>query len=251
MNITYDFHIHSALSPCADDDMTPANIMGMAYLNQLDAVAITDHQSCRNLQAAYQCSAALRKEYGKAPILLPGMEVECSEGFHFLAYFPSIEKGLAFEETLTKTRLLIPNRVDIFGRQLLFDENDSLVGEEPLLLLTASSLSFDVLEASIRQLGGLAVPAHIDRESYSILASLGAIPPEYDGKILELSKDCKQEVFLKTHPELKPFTFISSSDAHHLDKIADPGQSINLPLASKENLSAQILLEALQEKSYK
>ena len=30
-----DLHIHSCLSPCADNEMTPANIAGMAMLNGL------------------------------------------------------------------------------------------------------------------------------------------------------------------------------------------------------------------------
>ena len=28
----YDLHVHSCLSPCGDDDMTPANIAGMAVI---------------------------------------------------------------------------------------------------------------------------------------------------------------------------------------------------------------------------
>ena len=35
----YDFHIHSCLSPCADDDMTPGNIAGMATLKGLNILA--------------------------------------------------------------------------------------------------------------------------------------------------------------------------------------------------------------------
>ena len=38
MNLAYDLHIHSCLSPCGDDDMTPANIAGMAALKGLDVV---------------------------------------------------------------------------------------------------------------------------------------------------------------------------------------------------------------------
>ena len=34
-----DLHIHSCLSPCSDDDMTPANICGMAHIKGLQAIA--------------------------------------------------------------------------------------------------------------------------------------------------------------------------------------------------------------------
>ena len=59
MNLTYDLHVHSCLSPCGDDDMTPANIAGMAALKGLDAVALTDHNPCRNCPA-FLAAAACR-----------------------------------------------------------------------------------------------------------------------------------------------------------------------------------------------
>ena len=67
--LAYDLHIHSCLSPCGDDDMTPANIAGMAALKGLDAVALTDHNSCKNCPAFL----AAAKEYGI--IGIPGMEL--------------------------------------------------------------------------------------------------------------------------------------------------------------------------------
>ena len=35
-----DLHIHSCLSPCGDEDMTPANICGMAKLKGLDRKSV-------------------------------------------------------------------------------------------------------------------------------------------------------------------------------------------------------------------
>ena len=49
----YDLHLHSCLSPCADDDMTPANIAGMALLNGLQLAALSDHNSCKNCPAFF------------------------------------------------------------------------------------------------------------------------------------------------------------------------------------------------------
>ena len=48
MKAYYDFHTHSALSPCADEDMTPNNIVNMARLKGLSMIAVTDHNSCGN-----------------------------------------------------------------------------------------------------------------------------------------------------------------------------------------------------------
>lgn len=69
----YDLHIHSCLSPCGDDEMTPANIAGMAAVKGLDMIAVTDHNSCKN------CPAVLRaaKEYGI--LAIAGMEINTSE----------------------------------------------------------------------------------------------------------------------------------------------------------------------------
>ena len=45
----YDLHIHSCLSPCADNDMTPNDICGMGVLNGLDIMALTDHNTTAGL----------------------------------------------------------------------------------------------------------------------------------------------------------------------------------------------------------
>ena len=66
-----DLHIHSCLSPCADDDMTPANICGMAKLKELDAIAVTDHNTARNLPFVKEAA----DYFGL--ILLPGMRFIC------------------------------------------------------------------------------------------------------------------------------------------------------------------------------
>ena len=76
INLSYDLHIHSCLSPCGDDDMTPANIAGMAAVMGLDVIALTDHNSCRNCGAAMAAAA----EYGV--LLIPGMELTTMEEVH-------------------------------------------------------------------------------------------------------------------------------------------------------------------------
>ena len=83
-----DLHIHSCLSPCAEEDMTPANICGMAHIKGLDAIAVTDHSSARSLP--YVKEAA--DYYGL--ILLPGIEVTTREEVHLLGYFPTVEAAV-------------------------------------------------------------------------------------------------------------------------------------------------------------
>ena len=63
MKISYDLHLHSCLSPCADDDMTPYNIAGMAMLLGLQLLALTDHNSAKNCPAFFSAC----REYGSFP----------------------------------------------------------------------------------------------------------------------------------------------------------------------------------------
>ena len=251
MKITYDLHIHSALSPCAENDMTPGNIVGTAFLNGLDLIALTDHQSCANVRSAIAAADILREQNKKAPVILSGMEIECSEGFHVLAYFPDPKIADEYETYLTRHRFIIPNRPEIFGNQYLFDIADEICGTMSDLLLTSVDLASGQIETTVRDAGGLIIPAHIDRHSYSMLESLGCIPKEYEGHILEISKDCIQRTFLETHPELKVYTFLKNSDAHRLCDISDFGRMLEFSFLKPDTFDATHVVQALREMSFK
>ena len=94
MNFFADLHIHSCLSPCASDDMTPANICGMAVVKGLEMIAVTDHNTARNLPYVQKCADA----YGL--LLIPGMEITTREEVHLLGYFPDVPTAVAFGEAL-------------------------------------------------------------------------------------------------------------------------------------------------------
>jgi hypothetical protein len=229
MDIRYDLHIHSALSPCAENDMTPGNIAGMAYLNGLDLISVTDHQSSANVRSVMAAAARLREEYGRAPVIVPGMEIECAEGFHILGFFPDAGTAEEFEEYLRPYRMIVRNRPEIFGQQYLFDTEDEVSGTVEDLLLTATNLRSEILMDEIDRVGGVFVPAHIDRDSYSIVASLGSIPEDFKGRILEFSKSCDDDLFLKRYPETARYMKIKNSDAHRLCDIAYPGSTMTVP----------------------
>jgi len=246
MEIRYDLHIHSALSPCAENDMTPGNIAGMAYVNGLDLIAVTDHQSCANVRSAQSAVTRLREEYGKAPVLIPGMEIECAEGFHILAYFPDIRTAEDFEQYLLPYRLSVRNRPEIFGEQYLCNENDEVCGTVPDLLLAASTLSSEILMSQIDRAGGVFVPAHVDRDSYSMTASLGCIPENFPGRILEFSKSCDSDTFLQRYPEASKYMRIQNSDAHRLYDISYPGSIMTVPDAFAAGFDAAAFIGALR-----
>jgi len=239
--------MHSAVSPCAENDMTPGNMVSMALLNGLDVIAVTDHCSARNCEAAMKCADFLKHEHGKAPLVIPGMEVEVAEGFHVLCLFPDLPTAQEFETYWTEHRPKIKNRVEIFGNQYVMNEDDEIIEELPNLLSTGSDVSMIELYEKLDSIGAAAIPAHIDKDSYSMVASLGTVPEEWKGRLLEVSRRCNLPEFWDKHPELAGYHYIQDSDAHQLPDIADPGYSLKLPLEKKPDMDAKTFVNALRD----
>lgn len=220
-----DLHIHSCLSPCGDDDMTPHSIAGMAKLNGLQIAALTDHNACGNCETFFH---ACRK-YGIVPV--PGMELTTSEDVHLLCLFRSLEDAVGFAKVVQEKRVLIPNRAKVFGRQLLVGDEDEILGEEPDLLINATRLSLGEAAVLVKSFGGAPVPAHVDRESNGVIAVLGDLPENPAFAAVEYRERISIPAYEARYPRLKGKRTIVSSDAHRLWGIADPGYSIELGCA--------------------
>ena len=212
MRLYYDLHIHSSLSPCGDNDMTPNNIVNMAKLNELDIIAITDHNSCKN------CSAAIKVGNEVGVTVVPGMELTTSEDIHVVCLFPDLESAEAFDGYVYERLMKVPNEADIFGHQYVMDENDEITGEEENLLICACCLSIYEVFDVVKKCGGVAVPAHIDKNSYSVLSNLGFLPEDLDVPTLEITPKNR---YIKEN-EYKNHNIISNSDAHYLEDISEP-----------------------------
>ena len=216
MKCYYDFHIHSALSPCCDNDMTPNNIVNMAYLKGLNAIAITDHNSTKNVRAAIK----IGEELGIT--VIAGMEIETKEEVHILSLFPTVELAEKAEKIIKSHLPKIINKENIFGEQIIIDENDNIVGKEEQMLITATSLSINDVFSLVRNCGGVAIPAHIDRHSYSVLSNLGFIPDELNISTVEISKKTEDvEEYLKNLSFAQKYLVIRNSDAHYLGDISE------------------------------
>lgn len=211
----YDLHVHSCLSPCADTAMTPATIAGLARLNGLDIVALTDHNSCQNCPAFLEACAA----YGILGI--PGMELTVAEDFHCVLLFPSLSEALRFEAALEPHRMKLLNRNDIYGHQYVMDADDRILADYPQLLLPATALSFSHLSELVADYGGLMFPAHIDKDADSLLAVLGAIPPDSRFCAAELKDLSKLHSLRRAHPYLTQCRILSNSDAHYMQDLRD------------------------------
>ncbi|QEK12319.1 PHP domain-containing protein [Crassaminicella thermophila] len=210
MKIAIDFHIHTALSPCADEDMTPNNIVNMSVLKGLDAIAITDHNSVEN------CKACMQVAQNKDIIIIPGIELQTKEEVHLICLFKDIESAIIFQKLVYNKLPNKENIPEIFGRQLLFDAQDRIISENNKMLIASVNITLNEVFYEINKLNGIVIPAHIDRSSYSLIGNLGFIPNELQIRTLEVSKNCNINKFLEKHKNLNKYQIIQSSDAHYL-----------------------------------
>ena len=233
----YDFHVHSCLSPCGDNDVTPNNLVQMALLSGCEILALTDHNTCRNAPAAMEAG----ERYGL--LVVPGMELCTSEEAHVVCLFETLEGALAFDRYVYDHMPHVPNRPEIFGDQKILDGEDRQVGEEENLLLVSSFISVDQVVPLTAEYGGAAFPAHVNKDSYSVIASLGALPPEAGFAAAEVTRDCDLEAFTALHPELAGLRIFRSSDSHYLETLA--GEPWTLGLAEK---SRSAVIDAVRGK---
>jgi hypothetical protein len=234
MRYHYDLHIHSCLSPCSDDDMTPNNIVNMSVLKGLDFIAVADHNSVDQVRVV--------KALGEASglVVVPAMELCTAEEIHLLCLFPSEAAARTVAAGLYEGMAVPGNRPDIFGHQWVLNAEDAPVREEPRMLLAASGFDVEAALAAVRAVGGVVVPAHVDRDAYSIEATLGFIPPEYGFRVVEASKAAFPLLSPLSEPGVVPC--LTNSDAHHLWDISEPEHDIDL---SERSVGA--LLNALRQ----
>lgn len=225
MKLSYDLHIHSALSPCADNDMTPNNIVNMALIKGLDIIAVTDHNSCANVRAVAEAA-------GGRILVIPGMEIETAEEVHVACYFPDIESAEKMGQLVRSRMLEIKNETEIFGNQYYMNSEDEVTGEEDILLVSASSIDIYEVFSAVQRLGGAAVPAHIDRTSYSIISNLGFLPPDIDIASVEITKANRD----KLREDYTGYNILTNSDAHYLWDISEPENFLNISSKSTKNL---------------
>ena len=207
MTVSYDLHIHSCLSPCGEMEMTPNNMIGMAAVLELPVIAVSDHNTTKNLPAC----AEVAKEAGI--LLVPGMEITTAEEVHVLSLFPDVKAALEAGDEVYSHLPNIQNRPDIFGEQIIMDGKDRPVGSLDKLLINATDLSIEKVFDLVFRYGGIPIPAHIDKSSNSILSNLGFIPPELNVRLVEVSR-----------PPFAPadiYRVISDSDAHALETMAN------------------------------
>ncbi len=210
-----DLHIHTVLSPCGSLEMSPGTIIQEALKKSIDIIGITDHNSTR------QCREVSREAQKAGITVYSGVEVTTKEEVHCLAFFETFDILDSFQQYLDLHLPDIMNDTDLFGYQVVVDEAENIVYEEPKLLISAIAQSIDQVEEEVHRLKGIFIPAHINRPKYSLISQLGFVPPDLKADAFELSKHISTEEFLKKFSYLKDRTFIRNSDAHQPDLIGE------------------------------
>ncbi len=239
MKYYYDLHTHSCLSPCADNGNTPCDLLGMASISGISILALTDHNSTLNCPA-FMCAAS---NYGIIPV--PGMELTTSEDIHVVCLFASLDDAIRFGEYVNGHRILVENRPDIFGEQLILDENDEKIGEERYLLPNATDISIEDIYPIVTEHGGVCYPAHIDRPSNSITAILGAFPKHLPFKCFEIKDDGNIKYYVENY-SLGDKIPIVSSDAHYLSDIRDGSNYFEFDDGANEQEVREALIKLLR-----
>jgi len=208
-----DLHIHTVLSACAEVEMIPPLLMERALEVGLSLIAITDHNSAENVAAVMEAAEETNLT------VLPGMEVETKEEVHLLCLFDTLEQALTMQGRVYNHLPPLKNREDVFGPQFVVDATGEFIAYNDRLLLTATSLSLEDVVERVNELGGICIPAHVERPSYSLLANLGFIPPGLNFPALEITLRAKPAELLKQFPDLVGYTLIAGGDAHRLSEI--------------------------------
>jgi len=218
-----DLHIHTVLSPCGSLGMSPKLIVKAAIENKIEIIGITDHNTTR------QCRIVMSVAKKAGITVYCGTEVTTKEEVHCLAFFEDFEKLDLFQDFLDRFLPDIKNNPDLFGHQVAVNEDEEIIFEEERLLISAIDRNISQVEQEVHRLGGIFIPAHVNRPRYSLVSQLGFIPPDLNFDALELTKHMETEVFLNANPHMKEVVILRNSDAHQPELIG--------------NISTQLLMQ--------
>jgi hypothetical protein len=224
-----DLHIHTALSPCGGDEMTPPAIVAAALAARLDMVAVCDHNAAGNARAVAEAARAVGEASGARLAVVAGIEITTVEEVHVLGLFPT---ATAAANAADEVRELLPQADEaygtFFGEQRLMAADGVGVGNEPRALALATSLRLDAAVALIKRYGGLAVAAHIDRPNFGVLAQLGFFPYEAGFDAVELSRHVAPGSAAEAACAEHHLPVLRSSDSHYLADVGGAATELAL-----------------------
>ena len=193
--------------------MIPPLIVETALNKGIELIAVTDHNCSSNVKAVIDAAS------DTGLYVLPGMEVQTREEVHSLCLFDTLDQIQALQHEIDGKLPGLQNQPDHFGSQLVVDQSGEFIKYEERLLLTSVDLSLNELFNLTYDLGGLFIPAHVDRDVFGLIKNLGFIPQDIEIQILEISKNIKLSDAYRRYPQITDYPLIQSGDAHRLDEI--------------------------------
>jgi PHP family Zn ribbon phosphoesterase len=240
-----DLHVHTVLSPCAEVEMIPPLIVQTALEKHIDLIAITDHNASANVGAVQEAAR------GTSLTVLPGMEVQSREEVHLLTLFDSLDALQGWQAEVDRSLPDQPNQPGFFGEQFVVDKTGEFLRREPRLLLTSTRFSIDEIFERVRALGGVVIPAHVDRFSYGLFPTLGLVSEAWNLLALEISRHTTPERAVATFAATRSYPLIQGGDVHRLDEflgatvftLASP-TLLELCMAFKQRNGRQVCIES-------
>lgn len=233
-----DLHVHTVLSPCAQIEMIPPLIVREALKQDIQLIAITDHNSARNIGSVQKAAA------GTELIVLPGLELQTREEVHVLCIFDTLEQALEFQKVVDLSMPVFPNQPDYFGEQFVVDETGDFIEREERLLITSTRLSLHEAWEKVDNLGGLFIPAHVNRKAFGLIENLGFVPDDIPITALEISRHTTPVKAVVEYPLLEGYPLIQNGDVHGLDEFLGANDyyienttvgELRLAISGKEN----------------
>jgi len=206
-----DLHVHTVLSPCADVAMIPPLIVQNALEHGIDLIAITDHNASANVPAVQKAAE------GTNLTVLPGMEVQSREDVHLLTLFEHLDQLEYWQEQVDKSLPDLPNQPEFFGEQFVVDETGDFIRSEPRLLLTSTNFSIDEIFDRVSAMGGVVIPAHVERFSFGLFPTLGLISEKWQLLALEISRHITPEKAIARFPAVRNYELVQDGDVHQLE----------------------------------
>ena len=206
-----DLHVHTVLSPCAGIEMIPPLIVEEAIQQGLQLIAITDHNATANI------AAVQRAARGTGLMVLPGMELQTREEVHVLCLFDTLDQTQALQTWVDQNYPDRLNSPDFFGEQFVVDETGDFIQREERLLLTSVKVSLNEAWQQVTDLGGLFIPAHVNRSANGLLPILGWVPTDIPIEALEISRHLRPQDAALKFPQTEGYPLIQDGDVHFLD----------------------------------
>lgn len=198
--------------------MIPPIIVNAALQRGIDIIAITDHNHTANIKAVQDAAK------GTGLTVLPGMEIQTKEEVHSLCLFDSLEQANAFQEIVDKNLPPLQNKPDFFGEQFVVDASGDFIRREEQLLIISSTLSLDEAYQHVIDLGGLFIPAHVNRTKFGLIPVLGFIPTNIPFDALEISRHTTPTAMRNLYPQLEQYPLLLGGDVHYPDHFLGANQ---------------------------